>query len=206
MRKGKLAVVLVAGLLGSCGIRHDAVQLVHKDPATVYAALDESFSAAVDAGNSGIAAQRGQTTTIERVPGKSLDLKVVIEGKQALRLTFGIEPENGGSDTRLSADIDVDQEVLRASIRKTAGGDVAMPTMPSFAFDLAMQKMLKGIAAKLERGEPLGSGRHALAMANPSSGMEGGWGERDFERPISTSSAAPMVDPNAAAERYLPSQ
>ncbi|HKX91852.1 MAG TPA: hypothetical protein VJM15_05430 [Sphingomicrobium sp.] len=196
---------IAAVMLGGCGLGagHDADQIVKKDPETVYAALDSAFSDAVADGNHGAAAEHGQVTTIDRDPGKSLDLKVMIEGKQAVRMRFGVEPANGGADTRLTGDIDVDQAVLRESIREQGGDDAKLPAIPSFAFDMAMKKVVAEIGKKIEAGEPLGGSRSTLAMAtspDPSpSASESRWEQRRRQE----AATRPMVDPDADARKYL---
>jgi hypothetical protein len=191
--------------LGGCGLAgsHDADQIVKKDPETVYAALDSAFSDAISEGNNGAAAEHGQVTTIDRDPGKSLDLKVMIQGRQAVRMRFGVEPANGGADTRLTGDIDVDQAVLRESIREQGGDDAKLPAIPSFAFDMAMKKVVAEIGQKIEAGEPLNGSRSTLAMATtpePSpSASESRW-EQSRRQEAATK---PMVDPDADARKYL---
>lgn len=212
-----LVTSAIALTLGGCGFAgHDADQIVHKDPAAVYAALDSAFSDAVSEGNSGAAAESGQVTTIDKVPGKSLDLKVAIEGKQAVSIRFGVEPANGGAETRLTGDIDVDQAVLRESIRKHGNGENLPPAIPSFAFDLAMKKIVAEVAQKIEAGEPLSGSRSTLAMAtapDPSQSSAASEWERRYEQQRAqrqatapTGSSAPTMDPDAAAQRYLPSR
>ena len=209
MRALLIGCALALGsLLGGCS-RHDAEQIVRKDPATVYAALDTAFSDIASQGNLGLAGERGQETTVERDPGKSLTLKVKIEGKQALQMRFGVAPEKDGTETRLTGDLDVDQAVLRESARKHGGGDSAMPAVPGFALNFAMQKIVTEIGEMIERGESLSGSRSALAMTNrPRSNewerrYEAEMRQRDATRP--TGSTAPMVDPDAAAREYMSS-
>jgi hypothetical protein len=198
-------------LLGGCSLGgHDAEQVVHKDPATVYAALDSAFSDLATQGNGGLAGERGQETSIERDPGKSLALNVKIDGKQALQMRFGFEPEKDGTETRLTGDIKVDQAVLRESARKH-GGDAAMPAVPGFALNFAMQKIVTEIGGMIERGESLSGSQSALAMTNrPRSYSSSDEWERKYESEMRqreatrpTADAAPMMDPNAAARDYL---
>jgi hypothetical protein len=205
-----LMVLPLLGALCACTARHDAEQIVHKDPAAVYAAFDSAFSDAVDAGNSGSAAENGQTSTIEREPNKSLELKAMMDGKQAIRMRFGFEPVNGGAETRLTGDIEVDQDTLRAGMRKRSGEDVALPNIPSFAFKMVMQKLLTEAANHIEHGEPLDGARHSLAMASrpqndstdPSERrFQAEWKQRQATAPSTT--GAPMLDPDADARKYM---
>jgi hypothetical protein len=204
-----LLLLPLLGALCACTARHDAQQVVHKDPAAVYAAFDSAFGDAVEQGNSGPAAEDGQVNTIERIPNKSLDLKVMMDGRQAVRMKFGFEPTNGGAETLLTGDIDVDQDLLRASMRKKHGSDVALPNIPDFAFKMIMQKLLTEAANDIEHGEPLSGASRSLAMArepqestDPTERrFEEEWKQREATRPVSN--AAPMVDPDADARKYL---
>jgi hypothetical protein len=205
-----LILLPLVGALCACTARHDAEQVVHKDPAVVYAAFDSAFGDAVEQGNSGSAAEDGQVSTIERVPNKSLDLKVMMDGRQAISMRFGFEPINGGAETRLTGDIDVDQDLLRASLRKKHGSDAALPNIPDFAFKMLMQKLLSEAANDIEHGEPLSGARRSLAMASePQEAStdpaerryQEEWKQRQATQPISN--AEPMVDPDADARKYL---
>jgi len=198
----------IGGGYYALGGGHDAVQIVHKDPATVYQAFDNAFSEMVDEGNNGVAVERGQTSTITKVPGKALDIKIEIQGQQAVRLRFGFEPARGG-DTKTTADIDVDEAVLRESIKRQHGGnDVAIPPLPQFALDLAMQKLLTEAALKIEKGEPLETPHSTYAMASGSSYPSSNYGQPDWskkyrEEEAMRKASAPMMDPDAAARNYM---
>lgn len=207
-----LAALAAAALVAGCS-RHDAEQVVHKDPATVYAAVDSAFSEITDMGNSGLAAENGQETSIERVPNKSLDLKVIIEGKQAIYMHFGFEPQKGGTETRMTGDWDIDQQVLRDAIRKQGGSEAAMPDIPSFALNLAMKKLLGEMARKIEAGLPLNGGSSALELATAPDASQTSDLQRQYEADLQqrqatapSSSNAPMVDPDAAARENMRAQ
>ena len=193
-----------AALIGCSLGGHDAEQVVHKDPATVYAAIDSAFSAIADQGNNGLAAERGQVTTIERLENKSLDLKTSIGGKQALHIRFGFEPGKIASETRLTGDWEIDQQVLRDSVRKE-GGEVAMPNLPGFVLDAAMKKLLSEMATKIDAGEPLDTSSHsALAMtSSPQSLPASDWERRYRDQQAQRQASAPMMDPDAAARNFM---
>ncbi|HEX6740904.1 MAG TPA: hypothetical protein VF079_03805 [Sphingomicrobium sp.] len=190
--------------LGGCSVGgHDAEQIVRKDPSTVYSAIDGAFSEIADQGNNGRAAEHGQVTTIERVANKSLDLTVTIEGKQAMHMRFGVEPEKGGAETRLTGDWEIDQKVLRDAVRKE-GGDVAMPTLPNFVLDAAMKKLLSEMGEKIEAGEPLDTSSHSFAMtSSPQSLPTSDYERRYREQQAQRQASAPMMDPDAAARNFM---
>lgn len=203
------ACVCGAGGYYAFGGGHDAAQIVHKDSATVYQAFDSAFTDMVNEGNNGLASERGQVSTITKVPGKSLDIKVEIQGQQAVRLRFGFEPA-GSTDTKTTADIDINQAALRDAIKREHGGnDVALPPIPEFALDLAMQKLLTEAAKKIEKGEPLETPRSTYAMASgsdyPSSSTYGqtDWAKKYREQEAMRQASAPMLDPDEAARRYM---
>jgi hypothetical protein len=190
---------------------HDASEIIHKDPATVYHAFDDAFSGVVEEGNNGEAAAKGQISTIDKVPGKSIDIKVNVEGKQAVRLRFTFAP-SGSGDTKTTADIDVDRAILRAAVKREKGSDAAFPAIPDFALNLAMQQLLHEAAAKIEKGEPLETPRSTYAMAggsNYSTYGQADWGRQYREQEsmrkatAPTASASPMMDPDQAAREYM---
>ena len=202
------ACVCGAGGYYALGGGHDAAQIVHKDPATVYAAFDSAFSDMVNEGNNGRASERGQVSTITKVPGKSLDIKVEIQGQQAVRLRFGFEPAGSG-ETKTTADIDINQAALRDAIKREHGGnDVAVPPVPDFAVNLAMQKLLTEAAKKIENGEPLETPRSTYAMTGsdyPSSSNYGqtDWSRKYREEQAMRNASKPMLDPDEAARNYM---
>ena len=203
----RLLILTCAGAVALCGCSlggHDAEQVVHKDPATVYAAVDGAFSAMADEGNSGRAAEHGQVTTIERDENKSLDLKTSIDGKQALHIHFGFEPGKVATETRLTGDWEIDQQVLRDAVRKE-GGEVAMPSVPGFVLDAAMKKLLSEMATKIDAGEPLDTpNRSAFAMtSSPQYSPSSEWERRYREQQAQRQATAPMMDPDEAARNFM---
>ena len=206
-----LMICAGSAALAGCSLGgHDAEQVVHKDPATVYSAVESAFSAIADQGNSGRAAERGQVTTVERVENKSLDLKTSIDGKQAMHIRFGFEPGKSANETRLTGDWEIDQQVLRDAVKKE-GGEVAMPNIPEFALNMAMNKLLGEMAAKIDAGEALDTSSHSsLAITSspqylPASDSERRWRDAYAQRQATapTGSAAPMMDPDAAARNFM---
>jgi hypothetical protein len=213
MRSFKAAgAVLLAGtamLLSGCG-GHSAERVIHKDPQTVYTQFDEMFAQAAERGNNGEAAAEGQVTSIERDPGKSLDIKVTMEGKQAIDMKLGFEPVSGGTETKVTGDMIVDQDVMNAAMDKRAGGGIHHAShIPSFAFGLVMQKMLDAFGQSIDQGMPLTSSGSVMAMASPpeSTMPTQSVEQREYQAEASQRAAtAPMVDPNQSARQYLHQQ
>ena len=206
-------MVCAGSALAGCSLGgHDAEQVVHKDPATVYAAVESAFSTIADEGNNGQAAERGQVTTVEREQNKSLDLKTSIDGKQAMHIHFGFEPGAKADETRMTGDWEIDQQVLQEAVRKENGGEgAAMPKIPEFALNLAMSKLLSEMATKIDAGEALDTSSHSsLAMTSspqylPASGSEQRWRDAYAQRQATapTGSSAPMMDPDEAARNFM---
>jgi hypothetical protein len=205
---GAACVCGAGGYYAFGGGGHDASEIIHKDPAAVYEAFDDAFSGMVEEGNNGVAAERGQISTIDKVPGKSIDIKVQVEGKQAVRLRFGFEPVKGG-DTRATADIDIDQAVMREAMKREKGSDVALPPIPDFALSLAMQQLLHEAGEKIEKGEPLDTPHNTYSMArgitsdNVSTYGQTDWSKKYREDQAMRNASAPMMDPDQAARDYM---
>lgn len=203
-----LLVCAGSAALAGCSLGgHDAEQVVHKDPATVYSAMETAFSTIANDGNNGQAAERGQVTTVEREENKSLDLKTSIDGKQAMHIRFGFEPGKSKDETLLTGDWEFDQQVLRDAIRKESGGEArTIPQIPEFALNLAMKKLLTEMATKIDAGEPLDtSNKSALAMASSSeySSSSSDYERRYREAYAQRQAAAPMMDPDEAARNFM---
>lgn len=193
----------------------DAEVTVHKSPQAVYAAVSEAFdhleiSEVIPADDgSSVALQ----VTVERDPGESLSSVVTVDGEEAARVEFTVSPADGGTATRLTGDIDVEQAVLQKHLADGPNQDVTK--IPEFAFDLAMKSALKDMAEKIEAGMPIASPGQSLAdlrmqhrQGTPSNVNDqmAQASRRYAEQEKMRQATAPTLDPNESARRYLKGQ
>ena len=203
------AALGVGGVAAFTGFGHDATQVVHKDPDAVYSA----FSSAIGSGSASGTAEYGSGGSIgyevkvKRESGKSIDLQLMLNQKQAGEARFTFSPQNGGAETLVTGDVDVDQSVLRAALADGPNGKVA--EIPDFAYALGMKKMLHDAAGKIEAGMPLGDPGKNLVDVLDQEGHRAEYqalqDQQDSYR-RRADATKPMIDPNESARRYLEGQ
>ena len=213
MRNGVRGAVLAAAALAvaGCGAGHDAEQLVKKDPAAVY----DAFAGAFEQGAMGGATQYsnlwkgGFQILVNRTSASKLDVVTEFDGKMSSEAHFTFTPQDGGKATLVDADVAVDTAVMRNAFTGTPKESLA--NVPETAFKQAMQRMMAKYAERIEAGMPLATateGWQTGAMDPPPEFYDGMSQEQlasvreHDEEERQESVTAPMVDPDAAANRY----
>ena len=196
----------VVGIAAFAHSGHDAEQVVRNSPDAVYSA----FSSAIGSGSASGTAEYGSgkiayEIEVKRETGKRIDLKLLLNKAEAGQAHFTFSPQNGGAETLVSGDVDVDQSVLRAAFADGPNGRIA--EIPDFAYSLGMKKMLHDAGKRIESGMPLGDpGKNLVEVLDQQGRQEAYETARAQEEQsyrMRADVTKPMVDPNESARRYL---
>jgi hypothetical protein len=207
------AMLIGMGACGACGAAWfgsggpDFDRVVDRPPMTVYAA----FSSLAPEGTISEPATEGMpkvSRRIVKVRGESIEMEILFDDRPVLETELHFEPAPDGRGTRLTAEFDIDAYELGSAFQTEAG--VALSMVPDSYFDHQFANVLDDFVEDIEAGRPL----RPLGMAD--SGVQ--WrssreasleGRRSMARDAQlkavrpAQSAAPMVDPNAAARAHV---
>lgn len=145
---------------------------------------------------------------VRKQAGAAVHYSLSVEGETIASFDLEVAAEKDGAATRLSADLDLD----RSALARLAGPDgESFPAVPDSLINIGLSKMLGEMAADIEAGRPLPAmGPAQLAGWNaPGAAERRATGEQSQAAaaaptiPQPTASAAPMVDPDAEARKYL---
>ena len=185
-------------LMGSI-LLADTAQVVRKRPATVYANLSSAIAVSPLSGTMQLEGGKPvpYQVRVDRTPGERLVLHLLLDGREAGQIDVAFTPENGGEATLMTAKVDSVGKVIREEL---AGTDKAkLGYAPDWVFNFAIGRTLKELAAQIEQGtlmaQPTGSFMGGGAMTAEEQKRRDAWRQYDASRP--------MVDPNAAADRYM---
>lgn len=205
MLKFVLGPVLIGALyLAGSIYGASADQLVRKDPGTVYAAVYRAIDANAKNGTmrfDGAERPIPYTLQVDGTPDRSINVKVLIEGRQAAEAQTTLTPEDSGQSTLLSVRVDADNAVLREALAGTSKAKLAYAA--DWMFNIGLKKPLKQLAAEIEQGGAVGASMgDYLSPADWESQLPVNQREqvqewRQYE------ATRPTTDPNAAARAYL---
>jgi hypothetical protein len=184
----------------------DFIAVVSKPPSVVYAAFAE-LGEAGDLSDQ-IPKQGGGSTNLTwrlvKVPNEQVKFEFLIDSEALVTADVQMAPE--GQGTRLAAEFDFDDAVLRRVV-KEHGAD--LPVTPiafqDFLIDQGFAQAMKGAVDRIEAGQPLLSLSETQALWSDDYSRPGtfshrsshsGWGQRQSVRP--QMNARPALDPNAA--------
>lgn len=152
------AVGVVA--LGGCG-GPDAEQVIRKDPGAVYVAFEQALTLSAQGGTVGLGSEPvPYTVKLDKGPNERLGLTVLLNGQEAGEANFTFAPHNGGAETIVTGDIDVDLNLLEKLFGSTQDNRVA--GVPPLAWNAGIRLMLRDAAQRIENGMPLDNGPELL--------------------------------------------
>lgn len=193
----------------------DFDKVVPRPPAEVYAA----FSDTATDGTTTIPGEGDMpsiTVRVDKETGESISYRVLLGETEAVSVDLEFEPAGNGDSTRVTAELDIDQDEIRSLIRR-AGGDTAhIPRIPNMLFDMAFRQQMEDLTDRVARGEPLGGIQETGFAA--WQGISSGRADLDPGRSVAAeriarearqdaavrpmTTARPMMDPNASAQSY----
>jgi hypothetical protein len=147
-----------AAVVGGGGGPDDFVAVVSKPPAVVYAAFadfapagEKSELVPKKGGGTGKVTQR-----IVKVPNQQVKVEFLIDDEALL--TAEVQMAAEGSGTRLAAELDLNDGLLRR-IMKEQGEDYAIPSfaLQEFLIDHVFAQAMTEMVERIEKGRPLGS-------------------------------------------------
>lgn len=197
-----LSAAGVAGAAIFTGAGTDAEQVIRKHPAAVYSAFEVALADAEESGKMRFGAKQiPYAIKLERTPGEELLVTITLDEREAGEARFVFEPTNGGTETRVLGDIDLDHSVLTTALKDTPNRHLTL--IPAAAWRLGMRKMLADAAEQVEAGIPLTSPRAQIPKTDPSSGSANVSEGPRSKRIRQEAATEPMLDPNKAAEDYM---
>ncbi len=209
----------IIGGVGVCGIGaavvggagggpDDFIAVVSKPPSAVYAAFADLAPATdksemVHKKNGGASKL---TQRVVKVPNEQVKFEFLIDDQPLL--TAEVELAAEGSGTRLAAELDFDDEVLRAIVEES-GAEFPMPSFvfQDFLIDQVFAHAMKDAVERIEKGRPLMSiadtherwGRDSSGGTFSHSSSASSWRQREAVQP--QMSARPTLDPDEARQR-----
>ncbi len=132
----------------------DVTRVVEKPTQLVYTEMERLFPRSSTA-NEGVARDGSHhkiEVKVRRSLDESIDYKIELDGKEVLAMNLAFAPEEGGLATRVTGELEVEQELLRFAAAQ-GGGEAKH--MPGFAVDYAMKDMVERMSVALQEGRPL---------------------------------------------------
>ena len=206
----KAALLSMMGL-GAGGAAYFGIQdppdfdrIVNRPQMEVY----EAFSALAQEGSIAmpdVAKGRRLTFTVTKVGGESIDYQVQLDDQVVAEaeLSFASAGEDG-RQTRMTAEADLDEDVLGSALEMEAG--MALSMLSDRIIDREFAKVMGRLAGEVEARRPLtriGMDPAGLRRAKAQFGVGAGdfsSARHDAGRPMAR--AAPMVDPDRVAADY----
>ena len=197
-------LLLGVGYLAGSIYGRDAEQLVHKNPAETYAALDAALDNIRPSGTTFFDGGTPMPYEIkfERTPDQQIVITLSFNGQQGATAELDFMPQNDGKDTLITVHMHGDHSVLRTAL---AGTDKAMLAWaPDWMLNLAARPLLHQVASEIEQGE-----------LTAFDGMSEGEAEAQWENNLSDEqrqqvaewrqydATRPAVDPNEDAQNYI---
>jgi hypothetical protein len=196
-------VLLAGGCITGSHYGASAEQLVHKEPAAVYAAVEQ----AVSARDSGVVQlENGRTISYglrvhDAMPGERMALQLAMDGKPAGTADIVFTPQNGSKDTLMSVKLHAQGSVIREELAGTSKAKLGYA--PDWLLNLTFRPVLQKLAEQMESGAQIGDAMRGFqSQADWQSSLPPDkqrqiqeWRQYDASRPI--------TDPNADAQRYL---
>jgi hypothetical protein len=195
-------LLTVGGWLAGSYYGASAEQLVHKDPATTYAAVDGAIANAPQSGTMKL--EGGQPVpyaiNVDRSDGERLVVHLLLDGREGAMTELRFAPHGGGGETLITARVHGDRTVLGAAL---AGTDKArLAWAPDWMLNLAAKPLLRQLAEQIDSGEAVAAAPGFLSQADWESQLPAEeqkqvqlWRQYDASRP--------MVDPNESANAFL---
>jgi hypothetical protein len=202
------------GGLCACGAWYmsdgaDFDRVVKKAPMEVYAAFSRLAQEGVVTPPNQSGPGPRVSFRVEKVRGETIHYEVRFDDRPVVEadLTFAPEGE-GGRQTRLTAELDVDTTELGSAFQTDAG--IALHLLQDHYIDTAFARAMEHMVRDVEAGRtiaPLGTGSFGVRASSRVETdprrlrMRSEAKQRAASRPMND--ARPMVDPNRAADRYL---
>jgi hypothetical protein len=194
--------LLGAGWLAGSVYGADARQVVHKDPDTVYAAVERSFDNMPPSGTTFFegGARIPYELKVDRTPEQRLTVTLWFAGRQGATADIQFTPQDNGAATLITAKLHGDHGVLRQAL---AGTDKAkLAYAPDWMLNLTARPVLQQLAAQIEKGDG-------------DAGVPGYQSEADWEASLPPDqqnqmqawrqydASRPTTDPDADARAYM---
>jgi len=177
-------------------------QVVHKDPATAYAAVDRAISGAQQSGTMKLEGGRpvSYEIRVDRSEGERLLVHLLFDGRQGAETELSFAPHNDGRETRVTARVRADRAVLRAAL---AGTDKAkLGWAPDWMLNLTARPVLRRLAEQIDKGEAVSAADGLLSQADWESRLSPEEQER-VQQWRQYDASRPMVDPDESAKNFL---
>jgi len=179
-----------------------AEQLVHKDVATTYAAVDRAIANAPHSGTMKL--EGGQPVPyaieVERSDGERLVVHLLFDGREGAATELRFAPHGGsGGETMITARVHGDRAVLAAAL---AGTDKArLAWAPDWMLNLSAKPLLRQLADQIDKGEEAAAPGF-LSQADWESQLPADQ-QQQVQQWRQHEASRPMVDPDQSANAFL---
>lgn len=178
-----------------------AEQVVHKDPATSYAAIDQAIASARQSGTMRLEGGRPMPYQIqvEREDGQRLVVHLLFDGREGAATELRFAPHGDGGETLITARVHGDRTVLGAAL---AGTDKArLAWAPDWMLNLAARPLLRQLADQIESGA-VAAAPGFLSQADWESQLPAEQ-QKQVQEWRQYEASRPMVDPDQSANAFL---
>jgi len=180
-----------------------AEQLVHKDPATTYAAIERAISNAPQGGTLKLEGGRPvpYAIQVERSDGERLVVHLLFDGREGAETELRFAPHGGGGgETMITARVHGDRAVLGAAL---AGTDKArLAWAPDWMLNLSARPLLRQLAEQIDRGDAVAAAPGFLSQADWESQLPADQ-QQQVQQWRQYEASRPMVDPDQSANAFL---
>lgn len=204
MRKLLIGPALLgATALGGSVYGRESIQLIHKSPTAVYAALEQAIDNApasgtwqFDEGGRSIPYSR----SVERSSDQHLLIKVAMNDKPGAEADVSLAPADDGKSTLVTVKVHTDHAVLREALAGTSQARLAYA--PDWLLTIAARPAMRDIAARIEDGTLSSDTQQYFSQADWESRLPPEQ-QKQMQQWHQYEASKPALDPDAAARNYL---
>jgi len=182
-------------------LRRQRGTLVHKDPATTYAAIERAISNARQSGTMTLEGGRPvpYELQVERSDGERLVVHLLFDGREGAETELRFAP-HGDGETMITARVHGDRAVLGAAL---AGTDKArLAWAPDWMLNLSARPLLRQLAEQIDRGDAVAAAPGFLSQADWESQLPADQ-QQQVQQWRQYEASRPMVDPDQSANAFL---
>ena len=132
----------------------DVTRLVERPPLLVYDEIARLFPATSTSsqGTASDGSYHELKIDVRRSLDQALEYRFTLDGREVLAMTLDFEAAEGGRATRITGELEMEQDLVRFAAAQSGG---EAKHVPDFAVDYAMKEMVDTMADAMEADKPL---------------------------------------------------